>query len=51
MKMLGFSSFLAIVSLAIPLSGTNMAWVNDADYSFLTQVALILPSNSGHATK
>lgn len=40
MKMLGFSSFLAIVSLAIPFSGTNMAWVNDADYSFLTQVAL-----------
>lgn len=36
-KMLGISAFLAIVSLAIPLSGTNMAWVNDADYSFLNR--------------
>jgi hypothetical protein len=40
MKILGFSVFLAFVSLAIPFSGTNMVWVNDADYSFLTQVAL-----------
>lgn len=40
MKILGFSSFLAILSLAIPFSGPDIAWVNDADYSFLTQVAL-----------
>lgn len=40
MKILGFSVFLAFVSLAIPFSGTNMVWINDADYSFLIQVAL-----------
>ncbi|EPT7033178.1 hypothetical protein ACVR2T_002946 [Cronobacter malonaticus] len=39
-KMLGISAFLAIPSLAIPFSGTNMAWVNDAGYSFFLQVAL-----------
>ena len=39
-KMLTLSTVLAIISLAIPYSGTNMVWVNGASYSFLTQVAL-----------
>lgn len=39
-KMMVISVALAIISLAIPYSGNNIAWVNDADYSFLTQVAL-----------
>ncbi|MGM3173121.1 MULTISPECIES: hypothetical protein [Dickeya] len=39
-KMLVLSAVLAITSLAIPFSETNMVWVNDASYSFLIQVAL-----------
>lgn len=40
LKLLALSAVLAVTSLAIPFSGTNMTWVNDAGYSFLTQVAL-----------
>lgn len=40
LKLLVLSTCLAIAALAIPLSGNNMVWVNDAGYSFLTQVAL-----------
>ena len=31
---------IAIVSIIVPFSGLNRAWVSDADYSFLLQVAL-----------
>ncbi|EQC2670859.1 hypothetical protein ACY3SZ_001548 [Yersinia enterocolitica] len=31
---------IAIISLIVPFSGLNRAWVSDADYSFLLQVAL-----------
>jgi len=39
-KMLALSACLAIVSVAIPFSGLNRAWVTDANYSFFLQVAL-----------
>lgn len=38
--MLGLSTLLAIISLTIPIYGTNMVWVTDADFSFLIQIAL-----------
>lgn len=38
-KMLILSALLAIPSLAFPLSGTNIVWVDDASFSFMLQVA------------
>lgn len=40
LKLLTFSSILAIISLGIPFSMENVIWVKDAGYSFLIQVAL-----------
>lgn len=39
-KLLALSACLAILSLAVPFSGLNRAWVSDADYNFFLQVAL-----------
>ncbi|MFS2221018.1 hypothetical protein [Pantoea sp. B65] len=39
-KMLALAACIAIVSLAIPFSGLNRAWISDVDYSFFLQVAL-----------
>lgn len=39
-KTLTLSACLAIISIAVPISGLDRAWVSDIDYSFFLQIAL-----------